>query len=187
RHFEPQESWLTQNDFAALAQCMQEINGLAFYNGGQNAGASQGHKHLQLVPLPLSLNHRHAVPLEALIDDSIETGKLTGLSFTHAISSLELDWSLPFETLAMDLHQQYLHLYQSAGLPTGDQPQPYNLLLTRRWMLLVPRSQESYAGISVNALGFAGSLFVRNREQLEQLKAMGPMAILEQVAYPKPV
>ncbi|MGF1600727.1 MAG: phosphorylase [Thermosynechococcaceae cyanobacterium] len=187
RHFESQESWLTQHDFAALAQCMAEINGLAFYNGGQNAGASQRHKHLQLVPLPLSPAHRHAVPLEALFDDSMETGKLARLSFAHAIVALDLDWSLAPDILAVNLDQHYRHLYESAGLPTGEQPQPYNLLLTRRWMFLVPRSQESHAGISVNALGFSGSLFVRNREQLEQLKAMGPMTILEQVAYPKAI
>jgi sulfate adenylyltransferase (ADP) / ATP adenylyltransferase len=187
RHFEPQEDWLTHNDFVALAQCMAQINGLAFYNGGQQAGASQGHKHLQIIPLPISSDHQTEVPLEALMDAAFDADTLAPLPFIHSISSLALDWSLDPETVATALYQHYRHLYRSTGLPTYEQPQPYNLLLTRRWMLLVPRSQESYAGISVNALGFAGSLFVRDHAQLEQLREIGPMTVLEQVALPRSV
>ena len=47
---------------------------------------------------------------------------------------------------------------------------------------MVPRLQESYDNISVNALGFAGSLFVRNQEELQLLRSVGPMRILEHVA-----
>jgi len=53
---------------------------------------------------------------------------------------------------------------------------PYNLLATRRWMLVVPRRQERYEKISVNALGFAGSLFVRNAAELELVPAPSLMA-----------
>src|SRR5690606_23263081 len=49
----PQEALLDDDDFAALAGALAEIDGLAFYNGGAVAGASQPRKHLQLVPLPL--------------------------------------------------------------------------------------------------------------------------------------
>ncbi|HZG38485.1 MAG TPA: phosphorylase, partial [Nodosilinea sp.] len=53
RAFEDQDTWLTLADFEALAICMAEIDGLAFFNGGRLAGASQRHKHMQLVPPPL--------------------------------------------------------------------------------------------------------------------------------------
>jgi ATP adenylyltransferase len=69
-----------------------------------------------------------------------------------------------------------------APTEAGDQPGAYNLLLTRRWMLLTPRVAESYAGISVNALGFAGCLLVHDRQQLALLKHVGPMTVLQQVA-----
>jgi ATP adenylyltransferase len=49
-------------------------------------------------------------------------------------------------------------------------------------MLVVPRSREHFESISVNALGFAGSLFVRNRGELELVRKSGPMKILRQVA-----
>ncbi|NJN24151.1 MAG: phosphorylase [Acaryochloridaceae cyanobacterium RL_2_7] len=54
REFESQQNWLTLQDFEAIQKVIQEIDGLGFYNGGKLAGASQPHKHLQLVPLPLS-------------------------------------------------------------------------------------------------------------------------------------
>jgi ATP adenylyltransferase len=62
---------------------------------------------------------------------------------------------------------------------------PYNLLLTRAWMLLVPRSKERFETISVNALGFAGSFFVREEAQRQALKRAGPMAALEAVSLPE--
>jgi ATP adenylyltransferase len=48
-------------------------------------------------------------------------------------------------------------------------------------MLVVPRAREHYESISVNALGFAGSLFVRNRSELERVRRSGPMNVLRAV------
>ena len=50
RIFEEQESLLTLEDFTAMWTCLGEFEGLVFYNGGKLAGASQRHKHLQIVP-----------------------------------------------------------------------------------------------------------------------------------------
>ena len=66
------------------------------------------------------------------------------------------------------------------------QSRPYNLLFTRQWMLLVPRSREFYRGISVNALGFAGALLVRDQRQLLCLRGVGPMAALLRTAVKRP-
>jgi ATP adenylyltransferase len=67
----------------------------------------------------------------------------------------------------------------------NDEPKrmaPYNLLVTRRWMLAVPRSRERFDSISVNALGFAGSLFVRDAAEMQRLREAGPMRVLQEVA-----
>jgi ATP adenylyltransferase len=55
---------------------------------------------------------------------------------------------------------------------------PWNLLVTRRWMLVVPRLYERFEGVAINALGFAGSLFVRDDVQLETIKRARPMTAL---------
>jgi ATP adenylyltransferase len=62
---------------------------------------------------------------------------------------------------------------------------PYNLLLRRGWMLLVPRAREHYQGISINSLGYAGSLFVRDAVELRRVEETGPMRILVEVSLPR--
>jgi ATP adenylyltransferase len=42
----------------------------------------------------------------------------------------------------------------------------------------VPRAREHFETVSVNALGFAGSLFVRNERELQLVKRTGPMQVL---------
>jgi len=55
---------------------------------------------------------------------------------------------------------------------------PHNLLVTRQWMLMVPRTAEHVDGMSINSLGYAGALFVRHAGQLAQVRARGPMGML---------
>jgi ATP adenylyltransferase len=82
------------------------------------------------------------------------------------------------------LQAQYKRLLAVFGFQADEQGLlgPYNLLCTRRWMMIVPRRVESYAGIAVNALGFAGSLLVRSEAQLVQLRELGVLAVLQGVA-----
>jgi ATP adenylyltransferase len=51
--------------------------------------------------------------------------------------------------------------------------------------MLVPRSQEFFEGISINALGFAGALLVKDAAQLAMLRKQGPMTVLQRVALPR--
>lgn len=192
RAFEEQESWLNLRDFEALAACMAEIEGLAFYNGGRDAGASQRHKHLQLVPLPM-VPEGISVPIEAAIAPLTSHEAVTVspcLPYRHALLPLPLDWSASPLELAHGLLDTYEELLAALGLPripgSAQQTGAYNLLATRRWMLLVPRSQDAFDGIAVNALGFAGALLVRNLEQLQVLKTYEPLTLLKNVAFPQP-
>ncbi|MBL0289240.1 MAG: phosphorylase [Betaproteobacteria bacterium] len=192
RHFEAQETLLTADDFLAQAACLREIDGLAFYNGGEAAGASQAHKHLQLVPLPLAVGPA-GVPVEPLFAALRgRTGPCTvpGLAFRHAFAWLD-EGSLSDLPRAAGAHESaYRELLAAAGLhglPAGAgqrQSGPYNLLATRRWMLLVPRSRECFATLSLNALAYAGALFVRNDAELALLRRAGPMTVLRELALP---
>lgn len=161
--YEEQDALLTTADFKALLSCMAEFDALAFYNGGRSAGASQRHKHLQLVPVPLA-----AGGLRTPIDEAIARG---GMPFRHALGP-----PLQEPTQA---HATYMRLLRDVGCERAGTP--YNLLATREWTMVVPRLQEHFESISLNALAFVGSLLVKNREQLERVRKVGPMAMLRAV------
>jgi ATP adenylyltransferase len=182
KHFEHQLSPLTVADFQAAHSCLTQYSALAFYNAGELAGASQTHKHLQVVPLPLGAAGP-ALPIEPLlVERQVAFGRITAaaLPFRHALVRLRSAGA--GAAAAHKLYQQML-LDLALGSGAAGQPTaPYNLLLTRDFMLLVPRSREAFGRIPINALGFAGALLVRNEADLELLKARGPMVALRHVA-----
>jgi ATP adenylyltransferase len=217
RSFEEQTSLLTLQDFVAMWACLAEYDGLAFYNGGKTAGASQRHKHLQLVPYLVSPDVP-TIPIEALLkarltdlSDFNQIITLPELPFVHAVAAIDSTWlQSPITAAAATLERYYellktvnIHIHEITPEITSDnsqipktlpetssstlnylQAEPYNLLVTRRWMLVIPRSQESFEGIPVNSLGFAGALLVRNPDQLATLKSLQPLSLLRQVAVP---
>jgi len=193
RAFEEQESWLTLLDFQAMWVALAEIDGLAFYNSGKVAGASQRHKHLQLVPLPL-IPDGERVPIESLLvnaEFNQGVGKIPGLPFVHAVAKFDYSWvKSPNEAAQMTL-KCYRDLLQAVvlldeGEGKSDYPLgAYNLLATREWMMIVPRKQEFFQGISVNSLGFAGALLVRTQEEKQILLDFGALNLLKTVGYPQ--
>ena len=192
RAFEEQETWLTLQDFEAMWACLAEIDGLVFYNGGKTAGASQRHKHLQLVPLPL-VEEGPKIPIETVLASALfqnGVGTTASFPFVHAIAQLDPNWAKSPQAAASSTLECYHNLLRAVNLisstPASGERQSgaYNLIATREWMLLVPRSLECFEEISVNSLGFAGALLVRSSQQMKMLKDHGPMTILRSVAVP---
>jgi ATP adenylyltransferase len=192
RSWEEQTSPLSQADFLAIWSCLEQFESLAFYNAGQIAGASQCHKHLQLVPLPFTASDR-AVPIEPLLEAVTEQAHRTtvpGLPFRHAFIRLDPAWVASPAEAATRTHAAYEKMVSALGLGGAglrSRPEataPYNLLLTREWMLVVPRSRECFGSISINALGFAGAFLVKTAEERLLLKEHGPWAALRHVAVP---
>lgn len=183
RAFEAQEALLTRADCAALLIGLAEIDGLGFYNAGPAAGASQRHKHLQVIPFLSSTEPRLPIePLLRAVKMAGATGTVPGLPFLHAYAPMDPDWIDPRRDGAASLLACYHSLLRAVGLPIAGTAAPYNLLVTRQWLLLVPRSQELFEGISINALGFAGALLVKDTAQLAMLRKHGPMTALQRVA-----
>jgi len=204
RAFEEQETPLALADFEALWACLAERDALGFYNAGKLAGASERHRHLQLAPplvagiasaksaqraegertpLPSEASAAEAVtPIDAVIDLARFDGPLgsvPALPFLHALARLRDLRDMPLREASTAL----LGLYREAARAFGCERagRPYNLLVTRDWMLFVPRAREKWEGISVNSLGFAGALLVRSDDALERVRAAGPLALLRRV------
>lgn len=181
RQFEDQRAPLDEADFAALAAVVGAHGGLGFYNGGRVAGASQAHKHLQWVPAQASAleNFLPALRPGEVLDNP-------ALPWAHAVVGLDEDaWAHPAEAGAA-LHAAFRLACDRLALPSAADPMPpYNLLVSRSALLLVPRTREKWRDVSLNSLAWAGSLFVRDRSQIEGLRRHGPLAVLAAVCRPR--
>jgi ATP adenylyltransferase len=189
REFEAQENLLTLADFTAMWQVLKEIDGLGFYNGGKLAGASQPHKHLQLVPYPIAPNI-DSIPLEKRIT-AVKFINNIGMSpylpFLNAIAFFDhLKEKTPLEAAKITL-DYYHQLLSAVGLESQGKKQSgaYNLLITRDWLWVVPRALEKFVSISINSLGFAGALLVKNEKQRQLLLDTKPLNVLKKVAVGK--
>jgi len=179
KRYESQGQLLTADDLTAIAELVKQHGGLGFYNGGALAGASQHHKHLQWVP-GVELHSEIRIPLEPyLAHGNAGDTCITSSPFPAAVAYLAND---------KPLAQQYVTLYRALtrelGIDNGSAQAaiPYNLLLTSSHLWIVPRVAEHFESISLNALAFAGSLFVKNTQQLDLLKNAGPLAALRSTA-----
>ena len=177
--FEEQEAVLSQQEFSAMAEVMPEFPVLFFYNSGEMAGASQAHKHLQAIPL-------ESLPISTALqelDGKIQV--LESLPFKHRVAALTTSNSSKQQ--ADECYSLYLQMLDELTLAPeekAEHPAPYNLLMTPDWIMVIPRTEGGYQGISVNALGFAGLLLVKDRERLRELQEVGPGHLLKSVTEP---
>ena len=187
----PQIHWLQREDWRALVQVDRDSTGLWFFNSGPRAGASQPHRHLQLLP-------RHpgecVCPRLSWFKDRLQeaTGSIANDQISDPLDPLfnscvtaERPRSSDPDEEANLLHDLYrsLALKLRLGDQSSQQPPafPYNLLLTQSWMALIKRSQDQVKGFSVNALGFAGYLLATHRSDLTWLQSHGAEELLRQV------
>ena len=188
RAFEAQTAPLNPADFRALAAVLGPQGGLGFYNGGRIAGASQAHKHLQWVPdAALRADDGFAAFSRPLRVDAPGVAQHNGtLPWRHAFVCLAgIDWCNA-ATAGQTLQDAFAAACEAVALPPMADPMPpYNLLVNRDWLLVVPRRLEKWQDVSVNSLGYAGSLFVRSPGQIERLRTEGPLAVLAAVGFPR--
>jgi ATP adenylyltransferase len=147
---------------------------------------------LQMIPLPLPGSDTN-LPLEAWISHTAACGGLSenrNLPFRHVISDVDPQW----------LHdpvrggQETLSLYREMRVHSGLRSEftagarrlpPYNLLLTRNWIMFVPRCEAPVVPAEVNALGFVGVLLARDNRELRAIRDSGPLTMLEKAGLPR--
>ena len=178
REWAPQHGWLSYRDFQALVTVNNDTKGFWFFNSGPAAGASQPHRHLQLLRRKKDeLFCPSQRWLESLLEQS--TDKFTKLANTCAAKTLSA------KNNAEILLQKYLEIADIIGLGNPiDNTYPrqaYNLLISNDLIVIIRRKQEGIAGFSVNALGFAGYLLSTEISDLDWLYNHGPEALLEAV------
>ncbi len=184
--FFEQQSALERSDFAAMAVLLGEAGGLGFYNGGSQAGASQRHKHVQWLP-----RGEHNPGLRSYTQvfspelDEHTLVRHPALPFAHRFVRVLAGQGRPVLESAASLHQASQRALAALGLranASGLLP-AFNLLVEEGWMLVVPRRQEHCHGISFNALSFGGLLQLAHADQVERVRAAGPLALLAATAF----
>ena len=81
---------------------------------------------------------------------------------------------------------QLLSIYKRLLLRCSDEAPPisYNVLLTKGFIVLIPRRQENIESVAINALGFAGTILVNSKAGLDYIHEQGPLNILEAAGCP---
>ncbi|KZO92600.1 HIT-like protein [Calocera viscosa TUFC12733] len=170
----------------------------AFYNCGEQSGASQHHKHLQFL-WPDAGAPAGGPPIERLaqqahVKDESKPFSLSQLPYAHYVYRLP-----PFAVSSQP--QELLHIFANGFIQLLDlvfetlrrQPEPlygsasYNVLVTLRHLHVIPRMREAHKlretgeELSINALGFAGMLLVKSEKELEAVRKEGVSVILRGV------
>jgi len=170
----------------------------AFYNCGDNSGASQPHKHIQFIPI----EGDNCPPIERLakaakLESPDKPFSLTTLPYANHVyrftSPTSSTSSIPQSEVEATLANAFFSLLDLAistvrhdpDYPPG--PISYNVIMTLEHMHVIPRKRETHTlretgeKLSVNALGFAGMLLVKSEVELEAVKKEGWGPILEGV------
>ena len=184
RAFEEQLLPLARSDFAALAELMAEAGGIGLYNGGTAAGASQRHKHVQWMPDTegnASLRLFAAGLAGELPEHAV--ARHPALSMQHCFVRVRCGEGVAVEVAADSLLEGFQRACDTLQLKPGADGllPPCNLLIHDGWLLMLPRSQECFEGISISAVCFGGTLYTRQREQIESIRRVGPLQALAAV------
>ncbi|GAA6012630.1 hypothetical protein JCM11491_005460 [Sporobolomyces phaffii] len=187
--------------YSILKQLGTREKHLAFFNCGPESGASQPHKHLQFIPLSNGV-----APFDAFIDSNRPSDPRAcfQLPLPYANFTALLDVPPAASDVAAYLGDRFLqlldlmidHLRRLAEhspdlFPDGAvrlSNLSYNVVVTTSYLHLVPRRRETFEtrsgrDISVNALGFAGMVLVKDEAALDDVKEIGVVRVLEGVGY----
>ncbi|KAF9916807.1 bifunctional AP-4-A phosphorylase/ADP sulfurylase [Lobosporangium transversale] len=207
RHFlVKQTDPLSPNDLLAVWGALNAVkcpgDAVAFYNCGARSGASQPHKHMQVIPLD------RPAPIAALVRNlaKAQPGRkekrpgdmfsapfncinhITLLQDPAATNKSQEDVLLDAYISLMDaMHTSLREYAEQEGLSEDEQRQvtskvSYNWLLTSKFMMIVPRRQEatnpypdaiSGISININSLGFAGLVLTKRDEEMKMVKEKG--------------
>lgn len=193
--FKDQTHLLEPEDLAATHACVEAYRAagqdlFVFFNSGPHSGASQPHRHLQLVPVKsmmqgLDESSPWRVLADSLLDQTVSC-RLPFQTFAERIGP---------DTSAAVLHEHYLSLYRRAcqaageslderGTATSECGEPakmsYNLAMTSDVLAICPRTAEgaTITDASGTELGFvalngtvlAGTALVKKAEEWKALK-----------------
>ena len=198
RIFEAQTDPLTESDLFETYSVMQVHEAFAFFNSDQRAGASQKHKHLQIIPYSsfdshyLDLIHN---TLKTEDENALEIFNELKLKFLRFPIFKDFKYCLakfkafdPYAESADDYRKYLMKIYLRCRLHLNieNKAHSFNFLFGENWMLLVLRKKEKYSNeVSLNSLAMLGSFLSCNPEKFEKIKSSNPSEIFKDILVQK--
>ena len=171
----PQNGWLDICDWLAIKRVNEDTSGLWFFNSSPIAGASQPHRHFQLLRRSIG---EISCPRDQWFLDLLSNNEVNSKLKQNIIVS-----KFNFLDDSSSIYDLYLKLSKELGLGDpniDDKPRhPYNILISNKWIAIIKRRKDHIHGFSINGLGFAGYLLVTNKSNVNYLKKFGPEKLLE--------
>ncbi|PRP74154.1 ATP adenylyltransferase [Planoprotostelium fungivorum] len=169
KEFQRQSDPLNHTDFKVASFALKMFRPIIFYNCGKASGASQSHKHMQALPLPLDSERPDELfPIEPLLRRNHEKKnaisnifRIEEFQFQHACVKLRSYDSV-------ELEDKYKELLSYLGVNPKEQGHSYNILFR--------------VGISVNSVGMVGTMLVKSEEEKEAFIEAGPIEVLRGVS-----
>ncbi|KAL4818992.1 ATP adenylyltransferase-domain-containing protein [Aspergillus spinulosporus] len=166
-------------DLSAACTVLTSLNEspqFVIYNCGPTGGASRQHKHLQVLPRPPRLfpddqSGNRAVPYKYF------------LRHLHGIELGSPDGQRQLFEVYMDLLTESKQCLRGFLEDNGNYI-PHNIALVREWILIIPRRNAAFEGITTNTPGMLGSVWLTSEEEMEQWKHVGPRRVLAGLGVP---
>lgn len=188
KKFEEQNDLLSVGDMEGMWKCLIEVDGVGFYNSGRISGASQRHKHVQVICGTVGDmgDVEGVVPFDGVLTEWAKRSA-GGIFRARELGYWHVGMGMEDVSGGKGCMEKYTRLMGEVMKDERAEKEgsrlAYNLVVTRRWMVLIPRRNEYFKGISVNALGFAGCLLVKEKELLEVIKEVGGMRVLKETGF----
>ncbi|KAK0638285.1 hypothetical protein DIS24_g9969 [Lasiodiplodia hormozganensis] len=169
-----QDEPLCLEDFQAVldVSARLEASHYAIYNCMEPAGSSREHKHLQIFRRPVDFaffpDRPDADTANIPFQYFLHYFNITPSSAHHLLDAYEI------------LHAK---ASQSLGLGAGKETNnfPHNVILVKEWMLVIPRKRSNVEGVSANAAGMMGMIWVADAAKVRKWKELGPAWVLSQL------
>ncbi|KZL76591.1 tetraphosphate phosphorylase 2 (ATP adenylyltransferase) [Colletotrichum tofieldiae] len=190
---------LNSGDLGAARDVLAGLNGsnggsgqeyLVIFNCGKMGGCSRLHKHMQVIPAP------DAIPLWP---DTVGSGNAEGQDppfrfFIRRFSGSSSGNETRVLPSADDLAKTYWQmLRQATELIPGREKVveedgagrkvavPHNVVLSERWMVVIPRVKDVVDGAGVNAAGMLGVVWASETETVDKWRRLGLKRVLGEV------
>lgn len=168
--FMSQHMPLDADDFAAISACLADTTDKIcfFYNCGAAAGASQSHRHVHFFPY-----QNQDIPINEILQVNQCYMK------RNTLYHLEI---YPFRhcfLLLTSIDAKYLYRKYCLMMEYLNRDISHSFVMTRHWMLMVPRSRRDYQGIPLNSLAFVGNFLIVSHQHMATISEHGVIDVLQ--------